>query len=83
MTVKPIVTDEHTGKRLWRGDDCAEYCGISPSTWRRYSSYDLCPQPIGVLGARMPLWDAEEVKAWHAARPGSPVKNSPKSKRTP
>ena len=63
MTVIPIITDQATGRVLWRVIDCATYCGIGPRTWANYCA-----------NGRTPLWDAEEVKAWHTNRPGSPIK---------
>ena len=77
----PIITDEDTGATLWRAPDCAEHCGVSRSTWHSYSRLKNVPKPVAQLDARSPLWDAEEVKAWHAARPGSPVPNAPTSQR--
>jgi len=65
MTVIPIITDQATGRVLWRVVDCATYCGIGPRTWANYHA-----------GGRTPLWDAEEVKTWHANRPGSPIKTT-------
>ncbi|MBE7338087.1 helix-turn-helix transcriptional regulator [Corynebacterium aurimucosum] len=71
----PIITDRETGRELWRVKECAEHCGIKPSTWTTYSAQGRTPESVGHFDQRTPLWDAEEVKAWHAARPGSPVKN--------
>ncbi|MGV0391524.1 helix-turn-helix transcriptional regulator [Corynebacterium phoceense] len=70
-----IITDRETGRELWRVKECAEHCGIKPSTWTTYSAQGRTPESVGHFDQRTPLWDAEEVKAWHAARPGSPVKN--------
>lgn len=71
----PIITDRETGRELWRVKECAEHCGIKPSTWTTYSAQGRTPESVGHFDQRTPLWDAKEVKAWHAARPGSPVKN--------
>ena len=71
----PIITDKVTGRELWRVKECATHCGIKPSTWTTYSAQGRTPTPVGHFDQRTPLWDAEEVKAWHTARPGSPVKN--------
>ncbi|AWB82297.1 hypothetical protein C3B44_07980 [Corynebacterium yudongzhengii] len=57
--------------------DCAAYLDVSASAWRNYNSQGRTPKPVTNLGARMPLWDANEVKEWHANRPGSPVPNNP------
>lgn len=77
----PTIIDKDTGRELWRAADCADYCGISTGSWRTYNSSGRTPAQVADLGQRMPLWDAEQVKAWHAARPGSPVPGAPGSKR--
>jgi hypothetical protein len=62
---------------LWRSDQCAAHIGVAPSTWRSYTSgKGTAPGPVGMVrvgwrGHVIQVWDAEEVKAWHAARPGS------------
>ena len=76
MTVIPIITDQATGRVLWRVIDCAAYCGIGPRTWANYRANGRTPQPVAHLDGRTPLWDAEEVKAWHAGRPGAPIRSS-------
>ena len=76
MTVIPIITDQATGRVLWRVIDCATYCGIGPRTWANYHAGGRTPQPVAHLDGRTPLWDAEEVKAWHAGRPGAPIRSS-------
>lgn len=73
----PIITDKDTGRELWRVKDCATHCRIKPSTWTTYTAQGRTPTPAGMLDGKTPLWDAEQVKAWHAARPGSPVPNHP------
>lgn len=75
-TVTPIITDETTSRVLWRVIDCATYCGISSRTWTNYRANGRAPQPVAHLDGRTPLWDAEEVKAWHAGRPGAPIRSS-------
>lgn len=72
----PIIIDADTGRELWRIADCAAWCGIRASTWRQYTAAGRVPTPGGQLG-KTPLWNAEEVKTWHANRPGSPVRNHP------
>ena len=72
----PIITDQATGRVLWRVIDCATYCSIGPRTWANYHTGGRTPQPVAHLDGRTPLWDAEEVKAWHANRPGSPIKTT-------
>ena len=82
-SVVPIAIDRNTGRELWHSDDCADHCGVTVSTWRSYSrsgnKLDV-PAPVAHFG-QSPLWIADEVKAWHAARPGSPVPNAPTSSR--
>ena len=69
--MKPTIVDADTGKELWRVAECAEHGGVSPSTWRSYMRPGLsAPAAVAHLDARTPLWDAEQVRAWHAARPG-------------
>ncbi len=78
--MNPIIIDKDTSHELWRVTDCATYCGVTPATWRGYfrQGTNLTPpQPAAHLDGRTPLWDANEVTAWQANRPGSPVKNSP------
>ncbi|MFI5504500.1 helix-turn-helix transcriptional regulator [Corynebacterium kutscheri] len=79
--MNPTITDTDTGRILWRSIDCANHAGITTSTWRTYVSTGNAPAQVASLGARMPLWDAEEVKTWQASRPGSPVTNSPKAQK--
>ncbi|QPK78386.1 hypothetical protein G7Y31_07340 [Corynebacterium lizhenjunii] len=71
--MRPIITDADTGRELWRSKECAEHCNITTPTWGNYYANGRTPQPVAMLDKRSPLWDAEEVKTWHAARPGSPV----------
>lgn len=70
--MRPVITDADTGHVLWRGADCADHCGLSASSWRSYVRRCMPPEPVAHLDARTPLWDADAVRAWHAARPGSP-----------
>ena len=74
--MRPIITDQDTGRELWFGEQCAAYIGVSPATWRNYSANQRTPAYVATILGKTRLWDAEAVKAWHAARPGSPVKNS-------
>ena len=78
--MRPIIIDEQSGARLWTSAECASHCGVSRSTWASYYRLKNVPEPVATLGARSPLWDAEAVRAWHAARPGSPVPNAPKAR---
>ncbi|MDK7179934.1 hypothetical protein QP446_04020 [Corynebacterium riegelii] len=76
--MNPTIIDKDTGKELWRVKECAAHCDIKPSTWTTYTSQGRTPAPLAHFDGRTPLRDAEEVKTWHANRPGSPVKNHPK-----
>lgn len=73
----PTIIDERTGRILWRVKECASYCGIRPSTWTTYAAQGRTPAAVCHLDKRTPLWDSEEIKTWHASRPGSPVQNHP------
>lgn len=70
----PIIIDQDTGRRLWNSTECADYIGVSARTWANYHANKRTPEPVAVWGKSAPLWDAEEVKVWHAHRPGSPIR---------
>ena len=53
----------------WIRSECADHVGVTPSTWSAYVTRHQAPQPIRRIGAT-PVWDAEEVRQWHATRPG-------------
>lgn len=80
MTIQIINTD--TGHELWTASQCATHCGVTNATWNSYVNKHFAPPISEQLNQRTPLWDAEEVKVWHANRPGSPVRNAPKPKAT-
>lgn len=80
--MNPIIIDRDTGRELWTTQNAAEHCGITPATWRNYAANGRTPNSVALILGQTPLWDAEEVKAWHANRPGSPVRNAPKPKAT-
>lgn len=73
----PTIIDADTGRVLWRNIDCASHCGISSGAWTNYVANGRTPKPVAKLDGKTNLFDAEEIKAWHANRPGSPVKNHP------
>lgn len=77
----PVIIDADTGNQLWRAADCANHCGIAQRTWLSYTSRQQAPAPTGRLDQRTPLWDADEVRTWHANRPGSPIPNHPTGNR--
>ncbi|MCQ9352634.1 hypothetical protein NQ015_06775 [Corynebacterium sp. 153RC1] len=79
--MRPIITDKDTGRELWRVKECAAYIGITPATWTNYAANGRTPQKVAHLDNRTPLWDADEVKNWHANRPGSPVRNNPAARK--
>lgn len=66
--MRPVITDADTGRTLWRIEDCANHCDITPATWRSYVLKHMPPEPVARLGTN-PLWDAEAVRDWHANRP--------------
>ena len=66
--MNPTITDSDTGRVLWRTVDCADHCGVDTATWRSYVRKGMPPAAVGDLGPRMPLWDADEVRTWHAGR---------------
>lgn len=68
----PIIIDAETRRELWRVNECAGHCDLTPSSWRAYSSKGRTPEAVGSLDAKTPLWDAEAVREWQASRPGSP-----------
>lgn len=70
--MRPVITDADTGRELWRTSDCTDHCGIVTRTWSSYVAHGRAPSPVAHLDARTPLWDADEVRTWHEARPGSP-----------
>lgn len=65
-----------TGQELWTVSKICEHVGIEKLTWSGYVTRGTAPAPAYQV-ERTRLWDAEEVKTWHAQRPGSPVPNSP------
>ncbi|MFC9874895.1 hypothetical protein [Nocardia salmonicida] len=69
---EPIVID---GREMWRVEHCAAYIGVEPKTWTSYTARPPkehpIPKPIRI--GRTPLWVADEIKEWHANRPGSPI----------
>ena len=73
----PAIIDKDTGRVLWRVTECAAHCDIAASTWTTYNAQGRTPSLVTHLDKRTPLWDAEEVKQWHANRPGSPVPGAP------
>ena len=66
------ITDDETGQVLWTAHQCCEYVGVTRSTWSTYAARGQGPAPVAHLDARTPLWGADEVRDWHANRPGSP-----------
>lgn len=67
------------GRELWTATHICQLLGIAKPTWTGYVTRRQAPAPIMQV-ERTRLWDAEEVRDWHAARPGSPVPNSPEHK---
>ncbi|CAB1037046.1 hypothetical protein FRC0549_01073 [Corynebacterium diphtheriae] len=81
--MNPIIIDADTGRELWNSTACAHHTNITPRTWANYYANNRTPNPVTTWGKSSPLWDAEEVKTWHANRPGSPVKNNPTTHSKP
>ncbi|AKK11780.1 hypothetical protein [Corynebacterium uterequi] len=69
----PTIIDADTGRVLWLGEDCANHIGVSPATWRNYSANGRTPAYVATILGKTRLWDADEVRQWHANRPGSPI----------
>ncbi|MEU3013329.1 hypothetical protein [Nocardia asteroides] len=72
-TLHSVVID---GREMWTAERCAEHIGAEVRTWQGYvkrpTAKHPAPQSPFAIG-RTPLWYADEVKAWHAHRPGSPI----------
>lgn len=64
------------GTELWTITAVASFLNIGKATFTSYVSKQQAPAPAYTV-ERTRLWDAEEIKTWHAARPGSPVPNHP------
>lgn len=73
----PIIIDKDTGKELWFGEQCANYIGVTPATWRNYSANGRVPAYVATILGKTRLWLAEEIQAWNQTRPGSPVPGAP------
>lgn len=76
-----IIIAEDTGARLWNGTQCADYIGVTARTWSNYYANGRTPKPVATWGKAAPLWDAEEIKAGQANRPGSPWSTLPRASR--
>lgn len=63
------VIDTTTGREYWTAAQCSAHCGVAKSTFAAYATRGQAPSVVARFDGRTPLWDAEEVKAWHAARP--------------
>jgi hypothetical protein len=63
-----------TARELWTTTQAAEHCGVRPSTFRAYRTKPQLgvPAPVSSQPGRggQDLFDADEVRAWHTARPG-------------
>lgn len=64
------------GTALWPITTVCEHVGVAKATFTSYVSKEFAPAPTHQI-ENTRLWDAEEVRAWHANRPGSPVPNAP------
>lgn len=69
-----LVVAAHLGdQEWWTRSEVAEYLGVDPKTvtayvTRRQPKSDPIPLPI-MFGGR-PVWRPEDIRAWHARRPG-------------
>lgn len=70
--MQPKIIDADTGDELWTGADCADHIGVSYAAWRNYSANHRTPEQVAMILGRTRLWLADEVREWHANRPGSP-----------
>lgn len=61
---------DDNGRECWFGRSCANHAGIELTTWSAYTYRGHAPAPIGEYDGRR-VWLADEVRAWHASRPGS------------
>ncbi|WP_370270984.1 MerR family transcriptional regulator [Streptomyces sp. V4I8] len=55
-------------QRLWCYQEIATHIDVQPDTVRSYRKHGLLPPPDHVDHGR-PLWYADTIHAWHAARP--------------
>jgi hypothetical protein len=56
----------------WPTSKAAAECGMSPAAFRRERTRSGAPAPVGREPGRSgeDLYDADEVRAWKASRPG-------------
>ncbi len=66
------INAKQGGGLLWTTRQCAEYCGVSASTYRDYVKRLGAPGPVAREPGRQGqnLHDAEAVRQWHANRAG-------------
>lgn len=57
------------GREVLTAAECATIAGCAQSTWRAYVARSQAPKPTHRVG-HSNLWDAAEVRAWAADRPG-------------
>lgn len=75
--MRPVIIDADTGRELWRNIDCAGHCGVTVKTWTNYVANGRTPAPVAQLDGKTNLWFADDIKTWHANRPGSPIPGAP------
>lgn len=68
-------TGPDTAATWWHVADCADYCGITASTWRKYVSQGHAPAPDDPdddrpPNRRSPRWHPATVTSWHTGRLG-------------
>lgn len=68
----------------WTTKQVAAYLGIEPDTYPRYREEQGAPGPVGREPGRsgQNVYDADEVRAWHANRPGRGARTDLRKKDT-
>lgn len=69
ITVTHVSDNEQRELELWTVQQCAEFVGVKPPTWRAYVKRGQAPAPLRRFG-RTPIWDATTVRQWKEERPG-------------
>ena len=68
---RTTITDN--GVEYWTVTAITQHIGVAKSTFASYVARGQAPQPAFQL-ERTRLWDANEIKQWHASRPTTAVK---------
>ena len=62
------ITITDNGIEYWTVTAITQHIGVTKSTFASYVACGQAPQPAFQL-ERTRLWDAAEIKQWHASRP--------------